>query len=90
MPNVKYVICRLDTAKKLGYPGIAEWYDPDELYYINGVFRFEDGKPVDLVGTDGGEPEDQTLTRDWAWVASTLTKAYALGYQDGSDAISRP
>lgn len=26
------------------------------------------GRAVDLLGEDGGEPEDQTLYRDWAWV----------------------
>lgn len=24
------------------------------------------------LGTDGGEPEDQTLVRDWSWVANEL------------------
>lgn len=28
-----------------------------------------------IVGTDGGEPEDQTLTRDWSWVIDELNNA---------------
>ena len=48
--------------------------------YINGVFLCDnDGKPIKLVGTDGGEPEDQTLTRDWSWVVVALNRAYKMG-----------
>ena len=32
---------------------------------------------------DGGEPEDNTFNRDWAWVSTTLEDAYAAGVNDG-------
>jgi len=35
------------------------------------------GKVVEVVGTDGGDPEDQTLYRDWAWVGNVLNAALA-------------
>lgn len=35
------------------------------------------------IGCDGGEPEDQTLRRDWAWVVGALNDAYERG-RDGS------
>jgi hypothetical protein len=49
-----------------------------------GVFRLADGVPVELLGTDGGEPEDQTLARDWAWVTGALTAAYTYGSAEGT------
>lgn len=48
------------------------------------------------LGCDGGEPEDQLLTRDWAWVAdelnslaAALTDAYARGRRDQLDVDMR-
>lgn len=32
---------------------------------------------------DGGEPEDQTLGRNWSWVEKAILKAYELGVKDG-------
>lgn len=32
--------------------------------------------------TDGGEPEDNSFTRDWSWVPAAIEKAYALGVED--------
>jgi len=29
-----------------------------------------------LLGSDGGEPEDQVLYRDWKWVVPELNKAF--------------
>jgi hypothetical protein len=49
-------------------------------YYIDEVGPDEDGwRIVDRatgaeVGRDGGEPEDQSLVRDWAWVADALNQ----------------
>lgn len=28
----------------------------------------------EIVGEDGGQPEDQTLTRDWRWVVDALNE----------------
>lgn len=30
--------------------------------------------PPTEIGSDGGEPEDQTLVRDWRWVPKILNK----------------
>ncbi len=32
---------------------------------------------------DGGEPEDQTFRRDWAWVEEALLDAYQAGVDQG-------
>lgn len=50
----------------------VEWLDE----YDNLLFeRTEEG--LRYVNSDGGEPEDQTLSRNWSWVAGELNKAYA-------------
>lgn len=36
-----------------------------------------DDKPVEILGWDGGEPED--LCRDWSWVIDALQGAYEDG-----------
>ena len=38
----------------------------------------QDGIPIRYF-FDGGEPEDNTFTRDWSWVAEELRLAYAAG-----------
>jgi hypothetical protein len=58
-------------------------------YPASGVFRLEDGRPVELLGTDGGEPEDQTLGRDWGWVPAALQAAFELGKAEGVAAAHR-
>lgn len=82
--DVTYRIIRLGDAAKMGAP-LPTWegswedalaYDGD---WDSGIWRCEDGVPVEFIGRDGGEPEDQTLVRDWAWVASALQAAYGLG-----------
>ncbi len=47
--------------------------------YATGIWRFEGETPVEFVGCDGGEPEDQTLGRDWAWVVKALNGAVEHG-----------
>ncbi len=51
----------------------TEWEEPDEWSddYVNALFEFN-GDTVRIVATDGGEPEDQTLGRDWSWVQTEL------------------
>lgn len=45
--------------------------------------RCEDGEPVEEIGSDGGEPEDNSFLRDWKWVAPALQEAYELGRAHG-------
>lgn len=35
--------------------------------------------PWTVLGRDGGEPEDQTLGRDWSWVVPALNAAARTG-----------
>ena len=45
------------------------------------VYEGADG--LEVIGEDGGEPEDQTLGRDWSWVAPALNEAYRRGLEAG-------
>ena len=65
-------------------PGFHEdskstWFEDWDAW----VIRFEDDVPVSGIGSDGGEPEDQTLGRDWSWVAPALQSAYEDGLFEG-------
>ena len=52
--------------------------------YRLGVFEFNQyGKLIKEWGSDGGEPEDQTLNRDWNWVVTALNYAFDLGRKFG-------
>jgi hypothetical protein len=55
----------------------------DALEYGFSIFRQGADGTIQLIGSDGGEPEDQTLTRDWSWVVGALNEAYAQGITDG-------
>jgi hypothetical protein len=37
---------------------------------------------VSVIAWDGGEPEDQTLVRDWSWVTTALWDAYRSGIKN--------
>lgn len=67
-----------------------EWMRDADGYDVenSGVFRVVNGFPVELLGTDGGEPEDQSLYRDWSWVASALERAFNLGATENSSPMA--
>lgn len=69
--RVEYKVIRPDEVTE----DDADWYGN----FRNLVVRFEDGVNVAILGSDGGETEDQTLRRDWSWVAPALQAAYELG-----------
>lgn len=54
--------------------------DDQDAYYGDAfdglVFETDGMRPVRFLGAEGGEPEDQTLSRDWAWVVDELNRAY--------------
>jgi hypothetical protein len=58
--------------------------DEEERYGdFHQVLRIERNGVVIEEQQDGGEPEDQSFCRDWAWVPEALKKAYAFGLEDG-------
>jgi hypothetical protein len=80
MMEVTYEIIGMREAKDRGLPfADFEWTRNDDLFWWFGVWRCENGVPVECVGYDGGEPEDQVLIRDWKWVPLALKAAYDLG-----------
>lgn len=70
-----------------------------DAYLLDGgmIAEFDDsGKFVRIVGTGGGEPEDNTLARDYSWVVVELNKLaeqikqeFWRGYHAGQD-INEP
>ena len=58
-----------------------------EDYGMNDKWNFRSGFVIVNNGkreihVDGGEPEDQTFGRDWAWVQGALEEAYEAGRRD--------
>lgn len=76
----RFKLCDFDEVVKLGLEDVND-YHRDEVLYRNFVveFRFDGPK---IVGSDGGEPEDQLLYRDWRWVVPALNAAYIDGLQE--------
>ena len=54
--------------------------DPEDSYR-NLLIAIHNGKEI-INEIDNGESEDNTFTRDWAWVPDALREAYRLGYED--------
>jgi hypothetical protein len=76
-----YELFSLSEAKKRELPGAEEWWSEGDGYeYGEGLWRCEDGKPVEYLAQDGGEPEDSSFARDWSWVPGALKRAYDLGW----------
>jgi hypothetical protein len=55
--------------------------------YGRAVFLCTGGYLEQLLGADGGELEDQTLGRDWSWVAGALNDAFARGRSAGLNQV---
>lgn len=68
MSDRRFVVLSTD---ELSEAQRADIYVPEWADYCNALV---DTKTGEVLGTDGGEPEDQTLTRDWAWVAAALNR----------------
>ena len=75
---IEYRAIDARTAKAAGLPDWSDVYDDWNPYWV-GVWMFVDGVATKLIGSDGGEPEDQTMGRDWSWVVPALNEAYRLG-----------
>lgn len=65
---------------KIHEDGPEDWMSGEPT---NQLWRCEDGVKVEVLGSDGGEPEDNTLRRDWSWIAPALQAAYELGIEHG-------
>ncbi len=52
----------------------------------NCLIKIENGN-IEVLGFDGGEPEDQLFSRDWSWVLPALQEAYNAGKKDALEGI---
>lgn len=85
-PEISYAVAdEADTLDAMGdHDSAAETRRFSEWNLVpDAVVRYENGVPAKIIGTDGGEPEDQTLGRNWSWVAPALQAAYRLGHRHG-------
>lgn len=73
-------------AQALGgeYPGAADFDGVDDPDWMTGLWRCVDHVPTELLGTDGGEPEDNSFRRDWSWVPTALLAAYDRGLNEAA------
>lgn len=71
----------------------AEGIDPKQisgfLYNGEACNLLIDTETKEIVGADGGEPEDQTLGRDWSWVPELLNIICAEEREKARDAYER-
>ncbi len=75
--RTEYRVVSLKQAYELGVFPDYERYDAGD--YRSAIVRFKNNKAIEFIGMDGGEPEDQTLYRDWGWVVGALNNAYHRG-----------
>ena len=94
MIKVEYKLVSATEAFSNKYPDYENWTGEDEEAckdsYRTAIYRFENGVAVEYLGSDGGEPEDQSLSRDWSWVDTALDKAYKLGLEHGKNRCDQP
>lgn len=72
---------RVFNTRDLASLGLCEESKDDGVYWL---VEFAPGKAPRIVSRDGGEPEDQSLMRDWSWVAGALNRAYNDGWGDAA------
>lgn len=72
---MRFQILNLRDALEQGYTN--EWWGPHDLDWVDEYQScVVDTQKNTIVGVDGGEPEDQTLGRDWSWVADALNEVH--------------
>lgn len=79
----EWKVIEITEAKSKGYPDsdwLSDWDD-----YGSVLYEFRGGKPFKQLASDGGEPEDNTLSRDHSWIAGALQEAYDDGLEEGRE-----
>lgn len=75
----RYIQVSQKEAKDKNYPeaeDFGKWHDDYELDWLQAIYECDDeGTPIRLVSTDGGEPEDNSFNRDGAWIVGELNRA---------------
>lgn len=88
----RYIQKNLAEARDEGFPppywfGDQGWdvldHDYNDYNYYTGIWFIQDNGALDFIACDGGEPEDQTLDRDFAWVLDALNAAFENGFEFG-------
>ena len=77
---VHYKVLSTDELPKRFLEEDDPCFEEDDFRFF--LVRTENNEIIEIIGTDGGEPEDQLLVRDWKWVAPALNNAYKRGQQN--------
>lgn len=69
-------------------PYSADYETADDGYDIRTTLVITRNDERIAEYSDGGEPEDNSFTRDWNWVGKALDQAYQFGYNDGKEGLN--
>jgi hypothetical protein len=93
--KVEYKYATAEEVLENKWPSNGYFEESDTIDNISTHFlcrefllRFEDGKAVECLGHDGGEPEDQNFCRDLNWIAYALQAAYELGKKHANNGVT--
>lgn len=88
--KVEYRTVELSTAINENYAGLPDWIDEGDADDGDcAIYRFENDVPVECLALDGGEPEDNSFSRDGSWIAGALEAAYKLGQANPSPRVTQ-
>lgn len=68
----RFVVVSVAEAIERKYPGWEDFQRYQDYFWC--LYETDGEKPTRLVFSDGGEPEDQSLVRDWSWVPEELNR----------------
>lgn len=80
--NNRFRVLSINDAKACGASDPEDAWEDD---YRSCMVEFASGEKPKLLAFDGGEPEDQTFGRNWAWVVKALNAAYEAGKRAGKE-----
>ncbi len=78
---MKYEVMTMAEAQAVNLPH-SDYVHGERAHEVRGIWAIEDDVAM-FLGSDGGEPEDNSFRRDWSWVAPALAQAFELGRKTG-------
>lgn len=78
-----FKVIELAQAIKDEVPGAEDYEHPYLEGFEDALVRYDDNYPVEIITVDGGEPEDNCLSRDGDWIAPYLNELWQEAYEEG-------
>lgn len=79
----RFEFMTLKEAREHGCPDLEGWEDEYVMCIVDTEAKIS-------LGTDGGEPEDQSFSRDWSWVVGAMNAAHAKGVREAAEKCDGP